>query len=76
MQPQLPDMHGLRVLDALRNREATIDVPVIVLSASAFPAQVMQALDRGAASYLAKPLDFEQFLLEVRARLRASAATR
>jgi CheY-like chemotaxis protein len=63
---QLPDLDGLDVLDALRADAHTVDLPVLMVSASAMPEQVRAATARGADGYLTKPIDFERFELEVR----------
>jgi CheY-like chemotaxis protein len=73
---QLPDMHGLQILETLRSDPQTADVPVVMLSASAMDEDVRSALERGANAYWTKPLDFGRFehdLLEV---LQLSAAGR
>jgi PAS domain S-box-containing protein len=58
----LPDMHGTQVLAALRAREATRAVPVIVISADATAAHIDELLAEGVAAYLTKPLDVGEFL--------------
>ena len=51
---QMPDMDGLAVLDAMLDREP---IPVIMVSSltRAGAAVTLEALDRGAVDYVAKP---------------------
>ena len=60
----LPDSRGLATLDAVR--EAAPQVPVIVVSAHDDRDQVLAAITRGAAGFLAKTVDAEQFVEGVR----------
>lgn len=61
----LPDMDGLEVLRALRQRKQA--VPVLVLTARDGMDQQIESLDAGADDYMEKPFD----LLELQARVRA-----
>jgi PAS domain S-box-containing protein len=70
---RLPDMDGVEVLAALRADPQTRDLRVIALSASAMPDEVDAARRAGATDYWTKPLDFEQFVRDVR-RLLADGA--
>ena len=57
----LPDISGDVVLNRLKANPATANIPVVVLSADATPRQMEKLLSSGAAHYLTKPLDMEQF---------------
>jgi len=59
---QLPDIDGLDVLGRLRADASLDGMPIVVLSATAMPADIAQARDRGATDYWTKPLDFQHFL--------------
>ena len=52
----LPDYSGIDLLKKLRENEATRYVPVIMLSSSESPRDMMQAFDCGANAYLIKPI--------------------
>jgi DNA-binding response OmpR family regulator len=65
----LPDMDGLHILRALRERGS--DVPVIVLTARTEASDRTEALRLGAVDYLTKPVPFPDFLGSVRANLAA-----
>jgi two-component system KDP operon response regulator KdpE len=63
----LPDMDGLRVCQALREKR---DTPIIVLSARGSERDKGAALDLGADDYVTKPFSPEELLARVRAALR------
>ena len=67
---QLPDMSGLDVLDRLRADPATSGLRVVALSADAMPAQVTEAIARGAEAYWTKPLALGKFKSELPKFLR------
>ena len=64
----LPDMTGLEVLQRLRSRGDRVGV--IIITAARELDTVSGALDGGAADYLIKPFEFDQF----KAKLEAFAA--
>jgi DNA-binding response OmpR family regulator len=61
----LPDMHGLEVIQKLQSDCATAQMPVVVLSADATPSQIERLLEAGARNYLTKPFDIDPFLAVV-----------
>ncbi len=67
---QLPDMSGLAVLDQLRADPTTSGLRVVALSADAMPAQVTEAIARGAEAYWTKPLSLSKFKSELPKYLR------
>jgi two-component system, chemotaxis family, chemotaxis protein CheY len=56
----MPYMSGWEVLRAIQTNPALASVSVVIMTAGSNVYQ--QALDRGAAGYLSKPLDFDQLL--------------
>jgi PAS domain S-box-containing protein len=58
----LPDLPGETVLVRLKDDPRTRDIPVVVLSADATPAQMARARAAGAQHYLTKPLDLLEFV--------------
>ena len=58
----LPDINGDEVLKRLREREATRDIPVVVLSADATTSQIERLMEAGARAYLTKPIHVKEFL--------------
>ena len=61
----LPDMHGLEVIQRLQSDPATARLPVVILSADATPSQIERLLGAGARNYLTKPFDIDPFLAVV-----------
>jgi signal transduction histidine kinase/ActR/RegA family two-component response regulator len=53
----LPGLHGDEVLKRLRDKPATADIPVAILSAEAAPAIIRHMRASGVIAYLTKPLD-------------------
>jgi DNA-binding response OmpR family regulator len=66
----LPDMDGLDVLRRLRRDGRQL--PVIIVTARAEVANLVEGLDLGADDYLSKPFAFDELLARVAARLRSS----
>jgi PAS domain S-box-containing protein len=58
----LPDIHGSEVLAQLKSNFITADIPVIVISADAMPAQISKLKEDGASDYLTKPIEVAQLL--------------
>jgi CheY-like chemotaxis protein len=58
----LPDIHGAEVVELLKKEVQIKDIPVVVVSADAMPAQVSNLLAAGVKQYLTKPFDVSQFL--------------
>jgi CheY-like chemotaxis protein len=69
---RLPDMSGEDVLRRLHEDEATREIPVVVVSAEARPAEADRVLAAGADDFLVKPIDV-QTLLELVDRILARA---
>jgi two-component system, response regulator len=63
---KLPRLDGHEVLRRIRGDPRTSLLPVFVLISSAEERDVMQAYEKGANSYIVKPVDFEQFTESVR----------
>ncbi|MER5490283.1 response regulator transcription factor [Streptomyces sp. LE64] len=63
----LPDMSGVAVLRALRERGP---VPVVVVSARRSPDDKVAALDAGADDYVTKPFSMDELLARMRAAAR------
>jgi two-component system KDP operon response regulator KdpE len=63
----LPDIEGITVCRAIRDRSAT---PIIVLSARGAETDKVRALDAGADDYVTKPFGAEELTARIRAALR------
>jgi two-component system response regulator len=58
---KLPRVDGLQVLERLRANPRTRLVPVVVLTSSIEPRDLLTCYSLGANSYVRKPIDFQQF---------------
>ena len=65
----LPDMSGIEVLGRLKGKPETGAIPVIALTASAMPEDVMRGTEAGFFRYLTKPLNFDAFMEAIDAAL-------
>ena len=59
----LPDASGLEVMERIARHDATL--PVILMTAHASVGDAVEAMRRGAADYLQKPLDLDELRLVV-----------
>ena len=62
---EMPVFSGLAALEGLKADAATRDIPVVMVTGQQTPAHVDQAIRRGAAGYLAKPVDMKRLLRKV-----------
>jgi CheY-like chemotaxis protein len=63
---KLPKMDGLELLKCLRKEKRTKLIPVVVLTSSKEEQDLINSYNRGANSYIRKPVDFNQFADAVR----------
>lgn len=66
----MPGMHGFEVLRRLKDAPLTQAIPVIVLSGNQNSEDKVAAFDLGAVDYIAKPFEFTELRVRVRAALR------
>ncbi len=66
----LPGMDGYQVLGRLKKDEKTARIPVIVLSILAQEADILKALEGGAADYITKPFSPHIIIAKIRRTLR------
>jgi PAS domain S-box-containing protein len=62
MDINLPDMDGYAVMQCLREKETTRDIPVVAISANAMPKDLARGKAAGFVEYLTKPLDVDKLL--------------
>ena len=67
----MPDMHGLEVLDFLRRHQTYREIPVIVLTTRGDEASRTDALAAGADLYLTKPVAPQTLAAQADALLRS-----
>lgn len=63
----LPDIRGDRLCVEIRNMD---DCPIICVSCMSDTETIVDALENGGDDYLVKPVDYDQFLARVHAKLR------
>lgn len=61
----MPGIDGFAVCEALRQEEATVELPVIMLSAKTDSVSVRRGLRAGATKYLTKPVSQEELTRNV-----------
>lgn len=65
----LPGMDGYEVLEKLREKEGTRDIPVIAISANAMPRDVEKGKKAGFDDYITKPIDVNSLMKTVESKL-------
>ena len=53
----MPDMHGMEVIDFVRSHQAYREIPIVVLTTKSEETSRTKALAAGATRYLTKPFD-------------------
>jgi two-component system phosphate regulon response regulator PhoB len=66
----LPKLSGIEVCRRLRNRQATRNLPIIMLTARGEEAERVRGLDTGADDYITKPFSMGELFARIRAVLR------
>jgi CheY-like chemotaxis protein len=62
----MPRVDGLEVLRQLKANPNTIDIPVIMLTTTDDPREVLRCYELGCASYVTKPVEYERFVEAIR----------
>jgi PAS domain S-box-containing protein len=62
MDINLPGISGLKALKILRGDPATVNIPVVALSANAMPQDIVKGLEAGFFRYLTKPIRVQEFM--------------
>ncbi|HUR00254.1 MAG TPA: response regulator [Gemmatimonadaceae bacterium] len=75
MDIQLPGMDGLEATALLKGDETTKAIPVIALTALAMKGDEERIMAAGCDGYIAKPLDYKDFLAKVARRLGGQPLT-
>lgn len=58
----LPKMDGRKVMEKLKEKDELSPIPVIVLTVSKRDKDIARSYDSGAAGYITKPIDFQEFV--------------
>ena len=65
---------GMKILKQLREKSATADIPVIMVTAKSDRLDKVRGLDCGADDYVTKPFDILELIARIKAVLRRSKA--
>ena len=74
MDVQLPGMDGLEAIAQLKQDEGTRDIPVIALTALAMKGDEERIRAAGCDGYIAKPMNYQDFLRAIAAQLDPAPA--
>lgn len=59
---KMPLLDGIGVLDEIKGCELLRNIPVVILTSSTEPSDLLRAYSAGTNAYIAKPIEFSQFL--------------
>ena len=62
MDLQLPDMGGLEVIEIIKNKPESQNIPIIVVSAHAMEADIKKCREAGCIDYITKPINIQDFI--------------
>ncbi|MEE9464593.1 MAG: response regulator [Candidatus Neomarinimicrobiota bacterium] len=63
---QMPKMNGIEVLERLKQDPELQKIPVVVLTTTDNPDEIVQCHRLGCSNYLVKPVDYNQFVVKVK----------
>jgi signal transduction histidine kinase/ActR/RegA family two-component response regulator len=66
---QLPDLSGLEIFDALKQKDLVPHAGCVILSADVMPDHITEALNLGISDYWTKPFNLPQIIAKLRALL-------
>jgi CheY-like chemotaxis protein len=62
MDLKLPKVGGLEVLQRIRQEPSTANLPIVILTSSDEERDILACYERGANSFVRKPVDFARFM--------------
>lgn len=72
----IPGLSGMEICKYLRENKATVDLPIIMLTARSQETDKIIGLDLGADDYITKPFSLKELLARINALIRRSKPTR
>ena len=66
LDQMMPGLDGYQVLENIRNRRATRNLPVVMLSAVAEPEAITRCFELGADDYITKPFEAKELQIRVK----------
>jgi DNA-binding NtrC family response regulator len=73
---KLPGQSGLDLLESMKRDEATLDIPVVVISGHASVQDAVQAIKLGASDFFEKPLNRDRIVVSVENSIRGARLRR
>ena len=70
MDIMMPIMDGLTSMEAIKEKEAYKNIPIVAITAKTAPEDKQACLDAGADEYLAKPVNSSKLISIIRARIK------
>ncbi len=70
MDLKLPGMSGHEVVELLKSKPETVDIPIVALTAHAVGSERQRAADAGCEGYITKPIDTRSFADQLRQYIR------
>ncbi len=61
----MPDMDGYKILEELKSKENTKQIPVIMVSAKSDSLDIDKAMELGAVDYIIKPINIKTILEKI-----------
>ncbi len=62
----MPDMDGFTVVDKLKEKSTTSDIPVIILTGISERRKIRELLDKGIKYYIVKPFEYQDLISKVK----------
>ena len=75
MDVMMPELNGLEVLNQIRKKAETADLPVIIMTANAQRFTKEEAETAGVSAFLTKPFSPTQLMIEIRKQLGGGTST-
>ena len=71
----LPGMTGIEICRRLRTEPATLDTPIVIITAKALPADITTSLELGVNEFIVKPFSVREVVGQVRSLLLNSESS-
>jgi PleD family two-component response regulator len=72
----MPRISGYKLLEKIKNTEGMKQIPVVIISAKTDAKSIKMAMDLGAADYIKKPIDIQNFITRLENILKAQIRTK
>lgn len=62
----MPEMSGFEVIDKLKEKPDTADIPIVVLTGLSERKRIRELLDKGVKYYIVKPFEYQDLIAKVK----------